>query len=109
MWPDGTSGGRYRFQHALYQQVLYEQIGTARRRQLHQRIGVRLEAGYGTRAGEIAAQLTVHFERGGATAQAVRYAQQAADNAARRNAVRSTNLNATLLSVAGLAMSHSLP
>ena len=51
-WPDGTRGGRYRFQHALYQQVLYEQIGTARRMQLHRRIGVRLEAGYGTRAGE---------------------------------------------------------
>ena len=31
VWPDGTSGGRYRFQHALYQQVLYEQLGTARR------------------------------------------------------------------------------
>src|SRR5215475_10101307 len=86
VWPDGTSGGRYRFQHALYQQALYEQIGTVRRRQLHQRIGARLEAGYGARAGEIAARLAVHFERGGATAQAVRYAQQAADNAARRNA-----------------------
>src|SRR5262247_1838242 len=60
-WPDGTSGGRYRFQHALYQQVLYEQIGTARRRQLHGRIGVRLEVGYGARATEIAAQLAAHF------------------------------------------------
>ena len=86
VWPDGTSSGRYRFQHALYQQVLYDQIGTARREQLHRRIGVRLEVGYGTRAGEIAAQLAVHFERGGVTAQAVRYAQQAAANAARRNA-----------------------
>ena len=86
VWPDGTSGGRYRFQHALYQQVLYDQIGTARRMQLHQRIGVRLEAGYGARAVEIAARLAIHFERGGATAQAVRYAQQAAENAARRNA-----------------------
>jgi predicted ATPase len=85
-WPDGTRGGRYRFQHALYPQVLYEQIGTARRQQLHRRIGERLEAGYGARAGEIAALLAVHFERGSATAQAVRYAQQAADNAARRNA-----------------------
>ena len=65
VWPDGTSGGRYRFQHALYQQVLYEQLGTARRMQLHRRIGARLEAGYGARAGEIAAQLAVHFERGG--------------------------------------------
>jgi predicted ATPase len=24
LWPDGTRSGRYRFQHALYQQVLYE-------------------------------------------------------------------------------------
>jgi predicted ATPase len=63
-WPDGTSSGDYRFQHALYQQVLYEQMGSARRVQLHRRIGVRLEAGYGVRAGEIAAQLAVHFERG---------------------------------------------
>ena len=30
-WPDATSGGSYQFQHALYQQVLYEQLGTARR------------------------------------------------------------------------------
>jgi predicted ATPase len=29
-WPDATSGGSYRFQHALYQQVLYEQLGTTR-------------------------------------------------------------------------------
>jgi predicted ATPase len=86
VWPDSTRGGRYRFQHALYQQVLYEQIGTARRGQLHRRIGVRLEAGYGARAGELAAQLALHFERGGETSQAVRYAQQAAENAARRNA-----------------------
>ena len=105
VWPDGTSGGRYRFQHALYQQVLYEQIGTARRRQLHQRIGVRLEAGYGTRAGEIAAQLAVHFERGGATSQAVRYAQQAADNAARRNA----HHEAIMALRKGLALLATLP
>jgi hypothetical protein len=30
-WPDGTSSGRYRFAHALYRQVLYEGLGTARR------------------------------------------------------------------------------
>jgi predicted ATPase len=105
VWPDGTSGGRYRFQHALYQQVLYEQLGTARRGQLHQRIGVRLEAGYGTRAGEIAAQLAVHFERSGATSQAVRYAQQAADNAARRNAHHEAIAGLTK----GLALLATLP
>jgi len=47
IWPDATSSAGYRFQHALYQQVLYEQLGTARRVQLHQRIGARLEVDYG--------------------------------------------------------------
>jgi predicted ATPase len=86
VWPDATSGGSYRFQHALYQQVLYEQVGTARRVQLHRRIGARLETGYGTQAGEIAAQLAVHFERGGELERAVEYWRQAGANAARRHA-----------------------
>ena len=86
VWPDGASSGSYRFQHALYQQVLYEQLGTARREQLHRRIAQRLEAGYGARAGEIAAELTLHFERGGETEQAVDCWQQAGENAARRHA-----------------------
>jgi predicted ATPase len=86
VWPDTTRGGRYRFQHALYQQVLYESLGTARRMQLHQHIGARLEAGYGTRAGELAAPLAVHCERGGEIQRAVYYLQQAGDNAGRRHA-----------------------
>jgi predicted ATPase/DNA-binding winged helix-turn-helix (wHTH) protein len=86
VWPDGTRTAVYRFQHALYHQVLYERLGTARRVQLHRRIGARLEAGYGARAGEIAAQLAVHFERGSETHQAVHYWQQAAENATRRKA-----------------------
>jgi predicted ATPase len=86
VWPDGTRGGSYRFQHVLYQHVLYQQIGTARRMQLHRRIGGCLEAGYGARAGEIAAQLVIHFERGSEVERAVGYLQQAADNATRRNA-----------------------
>jgi DNA-binding winged helix-turn-helix (wHTH) protein/predicted ATPase len=86
VWPDGTSGGSYRFRHALYPQVLYEQLGSARRMQLHQRIGFFFEASYGDRAGPIVAQLAVHFERGGDILRAIRYLQQAADNAVRRNA-----------------------
>jgi predicted ATPase len=85
-WPDGTNSGRYRFAHALYRQVLYEGLGTGRRRQLHRRIGLRLEAGYGGQAWGIAAQLAVHFERGGELPRAVEYWQQAGENAARRNA-----------------------
>jgi predicted ATPase len=102
-WPDGTSSGRYRFTHALYRQVLYEGLGTVRRRQLHRRVGMRLEAGYGAQVGEIAAQLAVHFERGGETLQAVHYWQQAGDNAARRNApheaIAALNKGLTLLAM----------
>jgi predicted ATPase len=84
--PNGMRGGGYRFQHVLYQQGLYEQVGTGRRAQLHRRIGAQLEASYGARAGDIAAQLAVHFERGGEIQRAVSYWQQLGDHAARRNA-----------------------
>jgi len=105
IWPDGTNEGSYRFRHALYSQVLYEQLGSARRRQLHQRIGVCLEASYGVQAGEIAAQLALHFERGGEILRAVRYLQQAADNAVRRNA----HHEAVTILTKGLALLAPLP
>jgi predicted ATPase len=84
-WPDGSRGGSYRFQHALYQQVLYDELGSTRRAQLHRRIGSRLQASYGAQAGEVAAQLAVHFERGGEIQLAVHYWQEVAAIAARRN------------------------
>jgi predicted ATPase/DNA-binding winged helix-turn-helix (wHTH) protein len=86
VWPDGTRGGSYRFRHVLYQQVLYEQLGATRRVQLHGRIGTRLAAGYGGQAGDIAATLALHAERGGEPQQAVHYLQQAGEQAARRHA-----------------------
>ena len=86
VWPDGTRGGTYRFQHALYRQVLYERLGTMRCVQLHGRIGARLEGGYGAQAGEIAAQLAVHFERAGAVQRAVHYWQQTGEMARGRHA-----------------------
>ena len=63
-WPDGTVTTHYTFTHALYQQAAYERMGVVRRIQLHHRLGTRLEAAYGTRAGEIAAELAMHFEHG---------------------------------------------
>jgi predicted ATPase len=104
-WPDGTSSGRYRFTHALYRQVLYEGLGTVRRRQLHRRIGLRLEAGYGVQAREIAARLAVHFERGGEIPRAVDYWQQAGENAVRRNAYQ----DAIAALRTGLALLATLP
>ncbi len=85
-WPDGTVSGGYRFQHALYRAVLYEHVGEVRRLHLHAQLGHRLEAGYGARVAEIAAQLAVHFERGGDAERAVHYWQQAGENAAQRQA-----------------------
>ena len=105
VWPDGTSSGRYRFHHALYPQVLYEALGTARRGRLHHQVGARLEAGYGARAGEIAAQLAVHFERGGVVQRAVHYWQQAGANAARRHAYH----DAIAALTKGLALLATLP
>ena len=105
VWPDGMSSGRYRFHHALYHQVLYGALGTARRGRLHHQVGARLKAGYGARAGEVAAQLAVHFERGGVVQRAVHYWQQAGANAARRHA----HHEAIAALTKGLALLATLP
>jgi DNA-binding winged helix-turn-helix (wHTH) protein/predicted ATPase len=83
-WPDGTVATRYAFVHALYQQVVYERLGAGRRVRLHQRLGECLEKAYEAHAGEIAAELAVHFVRGQDTQRAVHYLHQAAENALHR-------------------------
>ena len=87
-WPDGTITARYAFQHALYQQVAYERMGQVRQLQLHLRLGERLEAAYGARAPEVAAELARHFVRGLDHSRAVQYLRQAAEIALRRHAHR---------------------
>ena len=83
-WPDGTVAGCYRFIHSLYQNVLYGRIPVGRRLQLHRAIGEREEQAYGGRAGEIAAELAMHFEQARVFGRAVPYLQQAAHNALQR-------------------------
>ena len=83
-WPDGTVAGCYRFIHSLYQNVLYGRIPVGRRLQLHRTIGEREERAYGERAGEIAAELAMHFEQARVFDRAVAYLQQAAHNALQR-------------------------
>jgi predicted ATPase len=85
-WPDGTVAGRYRFRHILPQQVIYDRLPVARRIWLHGRIGARQEAGYAEWAGERAAELATHFEKGREYGRAVVYLGQAAGNALRRYA-----------------------
>jgi predicted ATPase len=85
-WPDGTVAARYGFVHALYQEVLDEQISASRQIRLHRQIGEREEQEYNERAREIAAELAVHFERGREYHKAVQYLQYAGENAVRRSA-----------------------
>ena len=79
--PDGELTVRYRFRHALYQNVLYESLVSKRRIRLHQQIGERLLEHYGDQAPRIAAPLATHFERGRDFARAVDFLVQAGDNA----------------------------
>ena len=103
--PDGTITTHYTFTHALYQQVAYERIGVGRRVQLHHRLGVRLEAAYGTLVHEIAAELAEHFGRGQDARRALRYLHQAAENAAQRYAPHEV----TTLLTRALALLRELP
>ena len=85
-WPDGTLTTRYRFLHALYQDVLYERIPEPQRVNLHRRMAERQEQAYGAQARQIAAKLALHFECGRDYPRAVRYLGQAGENAVRRSA-----------------------
>jgi DNA-binding winged helix-turn-helix (wHTH) protein/predicted ATPase len=85
-WPDGTVAARYGFVHALYQEVLYEQLSANRRMRLHKQIGEREEQGYGNQAVEIAAELAVHFERGRDYRRAIQYLEQAGRRATQLSA-----------------------
>ena len=104
-WPDGTVAARYSFIHTLYQEVLYNRLTERQRLRLHQRIGEREEVGYGSQAGEIAAELAVHFTRGRDYTKAVQYLQQAGENAVRR----STYYEATAHLRKGLELLRNLP
>ena len=80
--PDGSLATRYRFAHALYAEVLYDDILGKRRVGLHRRLGEELRKAYGEQAARVAAQLALHFERGRDFASASVALSQAGDNAA---------------------------
>jgi DNA-binding winged helix-turn-helix (wHTH) protein/tetratricopeptide (TPR) repeat protein len=104
-WPDGTIAARYRFFHALYQEVICERVAPAQRIRLHWRIGDRLETAYGKQAGEIATELALHFEQGRDYRRAVRYLQVGGENAARRSAYQEAISHLTK----GLELLKTLP
>ena len=99
-WPDGTRHTRYDFVHALYQEVLYQQLSGGKLAHLHRQIGERTQQGYGAQAGTIAGELARHFERGRDFPRAIEYRQQAAQNAVLRYAYREAEEHCT----SGLAL-----
>jgi DNA-binding winged helix-turn-helix (wHTH) protein/tetratricopeptide (TPR) repeat protein len=84
--PDGTITPRHRFVHVLYQDVPYRMMAAMWRSQVHQRIAERGIAIYGDRAGEIAAELAMHFEQSRDWPRAFEYLLLASENAATRSA-----------------------
>jgi predicted ATPase/DNA-binding winged helix-turn-helix (wHTH) protein len=104
-WPDGTVAARYGFTHALYQHLWNERVSIEKQRRWHLRVGERKETAYGERAGEIATELAVHFEQGRDYPRAIRYLQQAGENALRRSA----NVEAISHLSKGLELLPTLP
>jgi len=85
-YPDGSVSSRFEFVHALYWDVLYERIPVGYRKELHRRVGDALEALWGERSSEIAAELAMHFEQSRRLKRAGLYRRHAALNAQRRRA-----------------------
>ncbi len=104
-WPDGTIAARYRFRHALFQEVIYAGVPAGRRAALHRAIGTRLEQGHGSRADQLSAELAVHFEQGGMPRAAVPHREHAARVALGRSAY----VEARRHLVRGLELAGELP
>jgi transcriptional regulator with XRE-family HTH domain/tetratricopeptide (TPR) repeat protein len=80
---------RFRFNHALFRQTLYEELFTPRRLRLHQRVARVLEAQYSSHLEEHAAELSEHFAQSSDATdlgKARQYAEMAAAKATRVSA-----------------------
>lgn len=85
-WPDGTLSATFEFAHALYADVLRDQLPPGRAMTLHKTIGSRLEAAFGEHVSQVAAELAMHFDSSRDLPRAIRFHQLAAQNNLRLNA-----------------------
>jgi tetratricopeptide (TPR) repeat protein len=79
-----TGAIRYRFTHAFFRQILYEELIAPRRLKLHQQVARSLETQYAKRIDEHAAELAEHFSQSTDSAdlaKAVSYGEVAAQRA----------------------------
>jgi DNA-binding SARP family transcriptional activator/predicted ATPase len=104
-WPDGTIAGRYGFTHDLYHEVLRADLPAGRRARLHHRVAERIEAAFGERAPDVAAELAAHFVASGDGGRALPHLVEAGRRALERRAP----LEAVELVRTGLDMLGSTP
>ncbi len=71
----------YSFQHALLREVLYERTAPSTRAELHRKAGAVLAEERAAGLSVSAAELAMHFDRGGAPMAALRYYAEAAETA----------------------------
>ena len=71
----------YSFRHALFRQVLYERTSAALRMDLHRKAGAALQRERVAGVPVVAAELAMHFERGGDAMTATGYYTEAAEAA----------------------------
>ncbi|MGH7788279.1 MAG: AAA family ATPase [Candidatus Binatia bacterium] len=73
------------FVHSLHREVFYERLSAPLKRQLHLQLGSRLESMHGDDTAAVAAELAMHYERGGDRLRAGRYLGQTAEIAIQRS------------------------
>lgn len=67
---DGRVSARYAFAHTLYRQTIYDHLPTLQRVEYHRLWAKALAQLHGSAPAEVAAELALHFERGGEPVQA---------------------------------------
>ena len=72
-WPDGTFGTRFKFIHALYQNVIYHAVPAGKRARMHARIAECEERAWGPAVEDIANELAAHFDAARVHHKAVDY------------------------------------
>ena len=103
-YPDGPSPC-YEFVHVLYREVLYQQIGHARRRKLHQSVAESVTALHILHETDLAPELAYQFEEGGDWLRAVKHLLSAADTSGRRFEPR----QAAVILEHALELVHKIP
>ena len=80
--------GRYAFQHALYQEILYQRLAPARRMKTHRCLGQGLERGYGRRLWRSPPLSRAISNWAAISRKAMHYLGAAAEGSARRFSTR---------------------